>query len=65
MERSNSPPARPLYSVTIQHIIAEGDLAKMRLLRADAEKFMQEHGDVGVALEMLKIEIAKMETRRA
>jgi hypothetical protein len=64
MERSNPPP-RPLYSVTIQHIIAEGDLAKMRVLRADAEKFMQEHGDVGVALEMLKIEIAKMETRRA
>lgn len=51
----------PLYAVTIHHCIAGGDLAKMRALVAEAEKFLQDHGNVGAALEALKVEIAKLE----
>ena len=39
----------PLYAVSIRDCIAEGDLAKMKSLVAEAEKFVFQHGNVGAA----------------
>ena len=50
----------PLYAPTIHHCIAKGDLAEMKSLVAEAEKYLREHGDVGAALEALKVEIARL-----
>ncbi|HEY6392862.1 MAG TPA: DUF1843 domain-containing protein [Bryobacteraceae bacterium] len=47
------------YGPPIQEAIAKGDLATMKQVAADAEKHLQQVGDVRTALEYLKIEIAK------
>jgi hypothetical protein len=47
------------YGPPIQEAIAKGDLAKMKQLAAEAEHHLQQAGDVRVALEYLKVEIAK------
>ncbi len=47
------------YGPPIQEAIAKGDLAKMKQLAVDTEKYLQQVGDVRAALEYLKIEIAK------
>jgi hypothetical protein len=54
---------RPLYAVSIHHCIAQGDLAKMKALVAEAEKHVADHGDVSAALEVLKTEVAKLEKK--
>jgi len=54
-ERSSSVP----YGPAIQEAIAKSDLAKMKQLAADTEKYLQQVGDVRAALEYLKIEIAR------
>jgi hypothetical protein len=54
---------RPLYAPTIHHCIAGGDLQKMKQLVAEAEKHVADHGNVGAALEVLKAEIAKVESK--
>ncbi len=53
-----------LYGVGIQQAVASGDLSAMKKIAAEAEAYLMSHGDVGAALEALKIEIAKLETRR-
>ena len=58
-ERGPVPP----YGPPIQEAIAKGDLARMKQLAAETEKFLQESGDVPAALEVLRIEIAKHEYR--
>jgi lipase chaperone LimK len=63
MVESSGGPIIALYGVGIHNSIASGSLAKMRELRAQAEKFLAEHGDVGAALEVLKAEIAKLEAK--
>jgi Domain of unknown function (DUF1843) len=55
--------AHVLYGPPIHDAIAKGDLQKMKQLAAEAEKHLQETGDVGAALEYLKIEIARLEHR--
>ena len=55
--------AHVLYGPPIQEAIATGDLSKMKQLAAEAEKHLQEVGDVRSALEYLKIEIARLEHR--
>ena len=54
-EQSSTVP----YGPPIQEAIAKSDLAKMKQLAADTEKYLQQVGDVRAALEYLKIEIAK------
>lgn len=49
-----------LYGVPIQEAIAKGDLAHMKQLANEAERQLQEMGDVRSALEYLKIEIARL-----
>jgi hypothetical protein len=52
---------QPLYAVTIQHACAGGDLAVMKKTAAEAEKHLAQYGNVSAALEVLKMEIAKLE----
>jgi len=52
------------YGVAIQQAVASGDLQKMKSTLALAEKFNSEHGDVSAALELLKVEIAKLEQKK-
>ncbi len=49
------------YGPPIQDAIARGDLADMKALVIDAERFLQKHGDVKAALATLKAEIARRE----
>lgn len=53
-----------LYGVGIHRAAAGGDLAVMKKTAAEAEAYLQSHGDVGAALEALKIEIAKLEAHK-
>ena len=55
--------AVPPYGVAIQQAIASGDLNRMKQVVKDAEAYLQEHGDVRAALEVLKVEIAKHESK--
>lgn len=52
---------RPPYGPPIHQAIATGDLSEMRALVARTEAFLEEIGDLRTALEILKIEIAKLE----
>lgn len=56
--------AMPLYGVAIHDAAASGDLAKMKAVAEQAKQHLQEHGNVAVALETLRLEIAKLEKRR-
>ncbi len=55
--------AIPPYGVAIQEAVASGDLAKMREAAQQAETYVKEWGDVSSALEVLKLEISKMEKK--
>jgi hypothetical protein len=59
-ERGSVPP----YGPPIQEAIAKGDLAQMKQLAAETERYLQEVGDVPAALQALKIEIAKAEHKK-
>ena len=47
--------------VTIHNAAASGDLAEMKKVAAQAEQYLKGYGDVSAALEVLKVEIAKLE----
>jgi len=53
--------AVPPYGVAIHQALASGDLQRMKQAAQQAETYLQEHGDMRVALEALKLEIAKLE----
>jgi hypothetical protein len=61
----NTGPIHPLppYGVSIHRSIAKGDLAEMKALAKQAEQYLRENGDVSAALETLRSEIAKLETK--
>lgn len=48
------------YGPPIQEAIATGDIVRMKQLVEAAEQFLQQNGDISAALELLKIEIAKL-----
>jgi hypothetical protein len=52
-----------LYGGAMTEAIVSGDLSKMKEAAAAAETHLAEHGDVGSMLQMLKIEIAKAESK--
>lgn len=52
-----------LYAVGMHEAAASGDLEQMKSLRDQAERHLQEYGNVSAALEVLKAEIAKLEGR--
>lgn len=53
----------PPYGVAIHQAIAAGDLDRMRALAAETEDYLRRAGDVSAALELLKLEIHRAETR--
>lgn len=53
----------PPYGVAIQQALASGDLQRMKQAVQQAEAYLKEHGDMRVALEALKLEIAKLEKK--
>jgi hypothetical protein len=57
------PIFRPLYGVAIQQAYAGGDLASMKQVLSEGEQYLAAHGDVSAALEVLKLEIAKLEAK--
>ena len=55
----------PPYGTAIQQAIAKGELAEMKQLVKDSEAFLVKYGDVRTAVEVLKVEIARLETKKA
>jgi hypothetical protein len=53
----------PPYGPAIQQAIASGELPRMKAAVKEAEAFLAKYGDVRVAIEALKIEIAKLEKK--
>lgn len=51
----------PPYGVAIQQAIVSGDLSKMKETAQQAEEHLKNVGDVSAALQVLKVEIAKLE----
>lgn len=51
----------PLYAATMQQAAASGDLKKMKDVCNQAEEHLKNVGDVSAALQVLKVEIAKLE----
>lgn len=49
------------YGPAMHAAIASGDLEEMRAVAREAEEHLKETGDVSVALEALRAEIAKAE----
>ena len=54
----------PPYGAAIHQAIAGGDLARMKEVAASAEAYLAQSGNIGAALEGLKIEIAKLEAKK-
>jgi len=54
----------PPYGPAIQQAIAGGDLARMKETAASAQAFLAQSGNVGAALEALRVEIAKLEAKK-
>lgn|GEM_PF-2102972 len=53
-----------LYGPPILEAIAKGDLRQMKKLVPQAEKQLKAWGDLRSALEILRVEIAKLETKQ-
>ncbi|MEM8906654.1 MAG: DUF1843 domain-containing protein [Bacteroidota bacterium] len=52
-----------LYGVAIHKAAASGDLEKMRAMLKQGEEWLAETGNVSAALEVLRLEIAKLERK--
>lgn len=50
----------PPYGVAIQDAIASGDVGQMQSVAADAERYLQEFGEIGDGLKRLKDEIGRI-----
>jgi len=50
-----------LYGPAMTQGIAGGDLAELQRLAAEAEKHLEQYGDIPSLLAVLKVEIAKLE----
>ena len=55
--------AVPPYGPAIHQAIASGDVDEMRRLVREAEQHIAEWGNIPLALELLKVEIARAEQR--
>lgn len=51
------------YGQGIHQAIASGDLARMRKMAEVAEGYLKDHGDLAAAIQLLKIEIVKIESK--
>jgi hypothetical protein len=57
------PTPAPLYAGSIHHAIAHGELARMKELVRACEEHLEEWGNIPIAFEMLKMEIARLEAK--
>jgi hypothetical protein len=55
----------PPYGVAIHGAIASGDVRQMQQVAGEAEEWLRSAGDVRAALEVLRGEIAKLESRNS
>ncbi|RAS22635.1 DUF1843 domain-containing protein [Paraburkholderia bryophila] len=60
MSQAAQHPITP-YGVAIHQAVSEGDLAKMKALLAQAEAILQQQGNLAAAVDVLRIEIAKLD----
>ncbi|AWB08783.1 DUF1843 domain-containing protein (plasmid) [Azospirillum humicireducens] len=63
MSSSPLPHPRPMYMAAMTEAIASGDLSRMKKVAAEAEAHLATYGDVPRLLQLLKIEIAKAESK--
>ncbi|AHI66895.1 DUF1843 domain-containing protein [Burkholderia thailandensis] len=63
MNQAHGHPITP-YGVAIHQAIADGDLAQMKSLRTQAQALLGQQGNLATALELLEVEIAKLERRK-
>jgi hypothetical protein len=52
---------RPPYGTAIHAAIARGDVGEMKELLQRAEAYLADAGDLRMAVELLKVEVAKLE----
>jgi Domain of unknown function (DUF1843) len=57
--------AVPPYGEAIQQAVVSGDLARMKETARVAEEHIRVYGNVAAALEVLRLEIAKLEAGQA
>lgn len=62
MSQEAQHPITP-YGVAIHQAVSEGDLAKMKALLTQAETILQQQGNLAAAVDVLKLEIAKLERK--
>ena len=53
--------AEPPYGNVMRDAVASGDLERMRQAARDAEEYLSEYGNVASALEVLRMEMSKLE----
>jgi len=63
MSEKRDSSLRLLYGVTIHDAILSGDLARMKQIAKEAEDYLQQAGHLPAALQALKLEIAKAESK--
>ncbi len=54
-----------LYGVGIHKATASGNLRKMKAMEKKAARWLAQTGDVAAALELLRLEIARLEAQKA
>ncbi|WP_082411273.1 DUF1843 domain-containing protein [Methylogaea oryzae] len=52
-----------LYGVAMQQAAASGDISRMKEVCRQAEDYLEKVGDISAALQVLKVEIAKLEKK--
>lgn len=60
MSQAAQHPITP-YGVAIHQAMSAGDLTQMKALLAKAEALLEQQGNLAAAIEVLKLEIAKLE----
>jgi hypothetical protein len=66
MEQKRTRPtvSRAVYDPTIREVIAEGDLAKMKRVYAQAQQLLEQQGDLKAAVKRLEKAINSHERAR-
>lgn len=49
-----------MYAVAIHEAVKSGNISVMKDIQGAAETYLKDHGDVSAALELLKVEIARI-----
>jgi hypothetical protein len=63
MAETPLPSSMAIYGCVMRRAMVKGDLQEMKRLAQEAEEHLEKHGDVRTILEVLKTEIAKLESK--